>query len=52
MRILSLIIILINIPFLLSSQSIDKIEAIIGSGMVLTSEIESQYLQYLSLIHI
>jgi len=48
MRILSLIIILINIPFLLSSQSIDKIEAIIGSEMVLTSEIESQYLQYLS----
>lgn len=48
MRILSLIIILIYLPFLLSSQSIDKIEAIIGSEMVLTSEIESQYLQYLS----
>ncbi len=30
------------------AQSIDKIEAIIGDEIVLTSEIESQYLQYLS----
>ena len=30
------------------AQSIDKVEAIIGDEIVLTSEIESQYLQYLS----
>ena len=30
------------------AQSIDKIEAIIGSEIILTSDIESQYLQYLS----
>ena len=33
---------------LLFSQTIDKIEAIIGDEIVLTSEVESQYLQYLS----
>ena len=31
-----------------NAQSIDKIEAIIGDEIILTSEIESQYLQYLS----
>ena len=34
--------------FSLSAQSIDKIEAVIGDEIILTSEIESQYLQYLS----
>ena len=34
--------------FSLSGQSVDKIEAIIGDEIILTSEIESQYLQYLS----
>ena len=32
----------------LSAQSVDKIEAVIGDEIILTSEIESQYLQYLS----
>ena len=32
----------------LFAQSIDKIEAVIGDEIILTSEIESQYLQYLS----
>jgi peptidyl-prolyl cis-trans isomerase SurA len=32
----------------LSAQSIDKIEAVLGDEIILTSEIESQYLQYLS----
>lgn len=36
------------ISFGLSAQSIDKIEAVIGDEIILTSEIESQYLQYLS----
>ena len=31
-----------------NAQSIDKVEAIIGDEIVLTSELESQYLQYLS----
>ena len=31
-----------------NAQSIDKVEAIIGDEIVLTSEVESQYLQYLS----
>ena len=30
------------------SQVIDKIEAVIGNELILTSDIESQYLQYLS----
>ena len=34
--------------FGLLAQSVDKIEAVIGDEIVLTSEIESQYLQYLS----
>ena len=32
----------------INAQSIDKVEAIIGDEIVLTSDIESQYLQYLS----
>ena len=35
----------------LSAQSIDKIEAVLGNEIILTSEIESQYLQYLSQGH-
>ena len=31
-----------------NAQSIEKVEAVIGDEIVLTSEIESQYLQYLS----
>jgi peptidyl-prolyl cis-trans isomerase SurA len=31
-----------------NAQSIEKVEAIIGDEIVLTSEVESQYLQYLS----
>ena len=31
-----------------NAQSIDKVEAIIGDEIVLTSEVESQYLQYLT----
>ena len=36
------------ISFSLSAQTIDKIEAVLGDEIILTSEIESQYLQYLS----
>ena len=32
----------------ISAQSIDKIDAVIGNEIILTSEIESQYLQYIS----
>ncbi len=39
---------LISSSLILSAQSIDKIEAIIGEEIVLTSDIESQYIQYLS----
>ena len=42
------IIILVLTNFSLSAQSIEKIEAVIGDEIILTSEIESQYLQYLS----
>tara|TARA_B110000967_G_scaffold209481_1_gene265852 strand:+ start:2085 stop:3410 length:1326 start_codon:yes stop_codon:yes gene_type:complete len=42
----ALVLCLIN--FTLSAQSIDKIEAVIGDEIVITSEIESQYIQYLS----
>ena len=34
--------------FVVNAQSIDRIEAIIGNEIVLTSDFESQYLQYLS----
>ena len=42
------ILVLCLINFSLSAQSIDKIEAVIGDEIVLTSEIESQYIQFLS----
>lgn len=45
------IVLLILISFCIlnaRAQSIDKIEAIIGNEIILTSDIESQYLQYLS----
>ena len=42
------IIILTLFNFSLVAQTIEKIEAVIGSEIILTSEIESQYLQYLS----
>jgi len=35
----------------LSAQTVDKIEAVLGDEIILTSEIESQYLQYLSQGH-
>ena len=38
----------LSITVVVNAQSIDKVEAIIGDEIVLTSEIESQYLQYLS----
>ncbi len=42
------IIVFSFIAFTLNAQSIDKVEAIIGDEIVLTSDIESQYFQYLS----
>lgn len=45
------IINLLSISFLalsLNAQSVDKVEAVIGDEIVLTSDIESQYLQYLA----
>ena len=41
-----LILATFNLPLL--AQSVDKIEAVLGNEIILTSEIESQYLQYLS----
>jgi peptidyl-prolyl cis-trans isomerase SurA len=41
-----LILAIFNLPLL--AQSVDKIEAVLGDEIILTSEIESQYLQYLS----
>ena len=35
------------ISITLSAQSIDKVEAVIGNEILLTSEIETQYTQYL-----
>ena len=46
-RLLYVIIIIIIISKDVFSQSIDRIEAIIGDEILLTSDIESQYLQYL-----
>ena len=43
-----IILLLLILSFFGKSQSIDKVEAVIGNEIVLTSEIESQYLQYLS----
>jgi len=48
MKIIKYLLLTLLTPIICFSQSIDKIEAVIGSEMVLTSEIESQYLQYLS----
>ena len=45
---LSFFLFLVLTSFGLSAQSIDKIEAVIGDEIILTSEIESQYLQFLS----
>ena len=44
-------LLLVLTSFSLSAQSIDKIEAVLGDEIILTSEIESQYLQYLSQGH-
>jgi len=41
-----LILVIFNLTLL--AQSVDKIEAVLGDEIILTSEIESQYLQYLS----
>jgi len=41
-------IILAAFNLTLFAQSVDKIEAVLGDEIILTSEIESQYLQYLS----
>ena len=41
-------LILATCNFPLLAQSVDKIEAVLGDEIILTSEIESQYLQYLS----
>ena len=41
-------IILSVFNFSLLAQSVDKIEAVLGDEIILTSEIETQYLQYLS----
>ena len=41
-------LLILSITVVVNAQSIDKVEAIIGDEIVLTSEIESQYLQYLS----
>jgi peptidyl-prolyl cis-trans isomerase SurA len=40
--------ILLFVPLFSYTQTIDKIEAVIGDEIVLTSDIEAQYLQYLS----
>ena len=41
-------LILVASNLTLLAQSVDKIEAVLGDEIILTSEIESQYLQYLS----
>ncbi len=43
-----LILIFLSSFFITFSQSVDRIEAVIGDEILLTSEIETQYLQYLS----
>jgi peptidyl-prolyl cis-trans isomerase SurA len=43
-----IILLILLLSVTISAQSIDKVEAVIGDEIVLTSEIESQYLQYLS----
>ena len=47
MKNLITLIILLFISSIVCSQSIDRIEAIIGDEIILTSDIESQYSQYL-----
>ena len=42
------IVVLSFFAFTLNAQSIDKVEVIIGDEIILTSDIESQYAQYLS----
>ena len=48
MKVLNAVIILFFVNTLLFAQSIDKIEAIVGSEILLTSDIENQYNQFLS----
>ena len=43
-----IILLILTLSVVGNGQSIDKVEVIIGNEIVLTSEIESQYLQYLS----
>ena len=48
MKILNILIFLLFVNCTVFAQSIDKIEAIIGSEILLTSDIENQYNQFLS----
>lgn len=48
MKILNILIFLLLVNCAVFAQSIDKIEAIIGSEILLTSDIENQYNQFLS----
>lgn len=48
MKILNILIFLLFVNCAVFAQSIDKIEAIIGSEILLTSDIENQYNQFLS----
>ena len=43
-----IILLTLTLSIAVNAQSIDKVEAVIGDEIVLTSEIETQYLQYLS----
>ena len=51
MNIIYYFLILSSFHLGLSAQTVDKIEAVLGDEIILTSEIESQYLQYLSQGH-
>ena len=42
------VLLFILFSFSLSAQTIDKVEAVIGDEIVLTSDIESQYVQYIA----
>jgi peptidyl-prolyl cis-trans isomerase SurA len=48
MKILNILIFLLFVNCAVFAQSIDKIEAIVGSEILLTSDIENQYNQFLS----
>ena len=48
MKILNILMFLLFVNCAAFAQSIDKIEAIIGSEILLTSDIENQYNQFLS----